>query len=57
MSAFASFAVGERVKHNIFGEGTIAEVVPMGNDAMMTIEFDKRGSKKLMRNNAKLNKI
>ena len=56
-TAFASFAVGERVKHNIFGEGTIAEVVPMGNDAMMTIEFDKRGSKKLMRNNAKLNKI
>ena len=54
---FDSFSAGERVKHNIFGEGTIAEAVPMGNDAMLTINFDKRGPKKLMRNNAKLTKI
>ena len=54
---FDTFSAGERVKHNIFGEGTIAEVVPMGNDAMLTINFDKRGTKKLMRNNAKLTKI
>lgn len=55
--SFESFAPGERVKHNVFGEGTVTEIVPMGNDAMMTIEFDKRGSKKLMRNNAKLKKL
>lgn len=54
---FDSFAAGERVKHNIFGEGTVSEVVPMGNDAMLTIEFDKRGAKKLMRNNAKLKRL
>ena len=54
---FQSFSAGDRVKHNIFGEGTISEVVPMGNDAMITIDFDKRGTKKLMRNNAKLAKL
>lgn len=56
-SKFESFAVGDRVKHNIFGEGTVSEVTLMGNDAMMTIDFDKRGKKKLMRNNAKLKKL
>lgn len=55
--AFESFSPGERVKHNIFGEGEVVEVIPMGNDAMITINFDKRGSKKLMRNNARLTKI
>lgn len=56
-ATFESFAVGERVRHNIFGEGTVSEVLPMGNDAMLTIEFDKRGTKKLMRNNAKLKRL
>ena len=55
--SFESFSAGDRVKHNIFGEGTISEVLPMGNDAMITIDFDKRGVKKLMRNNAKLTKL
>lgn len=54
---FESFSPGERIKHNIFGEGEVTEVVPMGNDAMITINFDKRGTKKLMRNNAKLTKL
>ncbi len=54
---FESFAAGDRVKHNIFGEGTVTEVLSMGNDQMLTINFDKRGVKKLMRNNAKLGKI
>lgn len=55
--AFDNFAVGERVKHNIFGEGVVTGVITMGNDAMLTIDFDKRGPKKLMRNGARLNKI
>lgn len=54
---FDTFSPGERVKHNIFGEGEVTEVVPMGNDAMITINFDKRGPKKLMRNNARLTKL
>lgn len=55
--SFESFSAGERVRHNIFGEGTVTEVVPMGNDAMITIDFDTRGEKKLMRNNARLTKL
>lgn len=55
--SFESFSAGDRVKHNIFGEGTVSEVVIMGNDAMITIDFDQRGVKKLMRNNARLVKL
>lgn len=51
------FAVGDRVKHNIFGEGTVTAVLQTGNDAMITINFDTRGQKKVMRNNAKMTKI
>ncbi len=54
---FESFSAGERIKHNIFGEGTVKEVLSMGNDQMLTIDFDKRGTKKLMRNNAKITKL
>ncbi|MDE7360959.1 MAG: UvrD-helicase domain-containing protein [Oscillospiraceae bacterium] len=51
------FAVGDRVKHNLFGEGTVAAVLQMGNDAMITVDFDTRGQKKVMKNNAKMSKI
>lgn len=52
-----TFAVGDRVKHNLFGEGTVKSVLQMGNDALVTIEFDTRGLKKVMKNNAKMTKI
>lgn len=52
-----NFAPGDRVKHNIFGEGTIDKVIPTGNDAMISINFDTRGSKVIMRNNTKMTKI
>lgn len=52
-----SFEVGDRIKHNLFGEGTITAVMPTGNDAMLTVNFDTRGEKKLMRNNAKIVKL
>lgn len=51
------FAVGDRVKHNLFGEGTVTAVLQTGNDAMVTIDFDTRGQKKVMKNNAKMTKI
>ena len=54
---YGSFEVGDRVKHNIFGEGTITATLQMGNDEMITIDFDTRGEKKVMRNNAKLTKL
>lgn len=52
-----TFAAGDRVKHNLFGEGTVKTVLQMGNDALVTIEFDTRGLKKVMKNNAKMTKI
>ena len=51
------FAEGDRVKHNIFGEGTVISVRKMANDAMLEVDFDKVGTKKLMANFAKINKI
>ncbi|MGN1423813.1 MAG: 3'-5' exonuclease, partial [Oscillospiraceae bacterium] len=50
------FAAGDRVRHNVFGEGTVTEAKRMGNDTMLTIAFDAAGSKKLMANFAKITK-
>ena len=51
------YTVGERVKHNIFGEGTIVSVKKMASDSMLEIAFDKVGTKKIMATFAKLQKI
>lgn len=51
------FAVGDRVSHNVFGEGTIISVRKMSNDSMIEVAFDNAGSKKLMANFAKIQKI
>ncbi|MBQ7131299.1 MAG: UvrD-helicase domain-containing protein [Oscillospiraceae bacterium] len=51
------FSVGDRVKHNIFGEGTVLKVTPMANDNMLEVAFDKTGTKKLMANFAKITKV
>ncbi|MDO4863232.1 MAG: 3'-5' exonuclease [Ruminococcus sp.] len=53
----ATYEVGERVAHSIFGEGTILSVKPMANDSMLEIAFDKVGTKKIMANYAKLRKV
>jgi len=52
-----TYAAGEKVLHNIFGEGTIISVKPMSNDAMLEIAFEKVGTKKIMANYAKLKKL
>ncbi len=49
-----SYNVGQTVKHNIFGEGVILNVTPMGNDQLLEIAFNSAGTKKLMANFAKL---
>ena len=43
-----SLAVGDAVRHKAFGEGTVAKVTPMGNDALLEISFPTVGTKKLM---------
>lgn len=53
----AVYTEGERVAHNIFGEGTIISVKKMANDAMLEIAFEKVGTKKIMANFAKLRKL
>jgi DNA helicase-2/ATP-dependent DNA helicase PcrA len=52
-----TYTAGERVSHNIFGEGTIVSVKPMANDAMLEVAFEKVGTKKIMANYAKLKKL
>lgn len=56
-SAPKEFQVGERVRHNIFGDGTVLSVSKMANDAMLEVGFDQVGTKKLMANYAKIKKL
>ncbi|HOR21345.1 MAG TPA: 3'-5' exonuclease, partial [Ruminococcus sp.] len=55
--AAVEYNAGERVLHNIFGEGTIVSVKKMSNDAMLEIAFEKVGTKKILANFAKLKKL
>ena len=48
------YNVGMRIRHKIFGEGTVTAVVPMATDCMLTVAFDVVGEKKLLTNYAKL---
>lgn len=50
------FKVGDTVKHKAFGTGLVVSSVPMGNDNLLEIAFDKVGTKKLMANFAPLEK-
>lgn len=52
-----SYNVGDTVIHKSFGTGVILSVQPMGNDSLLQIAFDKAGTKKLMANYAKLQKV
>ena len=51
------FAPGDRVKHNVFGQGTVDEAKRMGNDTMLTISFDNGQVKKVMANFARIEKL
>ncbi|MBQ4156043.1 MAG: UvrD-helicase domain-containing protein [Clostridia bacterium] len=53
----SKFAVGDRVSHKVFGSGMIVKATPMGNDTMLEISFDAVGTKKVMANFAKIEKI
>ena len=46
--AIPRFKAGDRVNHKAFGPGTIAKLTPMGGDALVEIEFEKVGTKRLM---------
>lgn len=47
-SSIHEYAVGERIKHKIFGEGTVVKSTYMGGDYCLEVAFDKVGTKKIM---------
>ncbi len=51
-----NFSAGERVRHNIFGEGTVITVLPLSGDALLEVAFDKVGTKKIMAKYSKIRK-
>lgn len=53
----AIFNVGDRVRHNKFGEGTVISAQQFGRDAILVINFDTVGAKRLMAAFAKLERI
>lgn len=42
------YAVGDRILHKVFGEGTVVSSKPMGGDYLLEIAFDGVGTKKVM---------
>lgn len=53
----ANYSTGDRVDHDKFGMGTVLNVKPMGNDALLEIAFDDIGTKKIMSNFAQMKKV
>lgn len=53
----ADYKVGDTVLHKSFGTGTILSLQAMGNDTLMEVAFDKAGTKKMMANFARLEKL
>lgn len=53
----ASYSVGDMVMHKVFGKGMITSAEPMGSDTMLEVAFDKVGTKTLMANFCKMEKI
>ena len=43
-------AAGDRIRHKAFGVGTVVSVKPAGGDALIEIDFEKSGHRKLMKN-------
>ncbi len=53
----SDFNAGDRVRHNIFGDGIIISAKAISNDMMLEVAFDNVGTKKLMANYAKIVKL
>lgn len=55
--AAQALKAGDSVQHKAFGLGLIVNAVPMGNDTMLEIAFESVGTKRIMQNFAKLEKL
>jgi DNA helicase-2/ATP-dependent DNA helicase PcrA len=51
------FKPGDRVRHRKFGDGTVVTSQAIGRDAIVVIDFDTAGNKRLMAAFAKLERI
>ena len=49
--------VGDCVIHQVIGKGLLTAAEKMGNDTLLEIAFDKAGTKKLMANFCKMEKL
>ena len=52
-----TFSIGDRVEHKLFGKGTILEiedVLSVGDNTKLTIEFKRKTSKKIISKYVKL---
>ena len=52
-----TYSVGDTVLHKLFGKGMVMNAEKMGNDTLLEIAFDKAGTKKLMANFCKMEKL
>ena len=53
----SNVVAGDRIVHDRFGLGTIAEITGAGADQKATVNFDNAGEKKLLLRFAKLTKV
>ena len=51
------YSVGDSVLHKVFGKGIITKAEKMGNDTMLEIAFETKGTKTLMANFCKMEKL
>ena len=51
------YSVGDTVLHKVFGKGLVMSAQRMGNDTLLEIAFDKAGTKKLMANFCRMEKL
>lgn len=52
-----NYSAGDTVRHKAFGTGVVLSARAMGNDTMLEVAFDKAGTKTLMANFSKMEKI
>lgn len=57
ITSTSQYSVGDMVLHKVFGKGMILSSKPMANDFLLEIAFDTVGTKKIMSNFSKLEKI
>lgn len=55
--AVTEYNIGDMVMHKVFGKGMVISAEPMGNDKMLEVAFDTVGTKTLMQNFCKMEKI